>query len=354
MLRQLPGSAMWVYQCQINGKKWCRSTGTADRGQAEKIAVRLQRQAALLRQQPDGLPTLKKAILAEVGRVETDVGARQAERVGNALKNFLAYLGKDLSLDRIDAGMVERYQRKRLGEVAAATVHKELSCILRLLRLNGFLVARPAAKRGKATPQRAFTAEELTRFFAACSLRDRLLYGLMLATGARLAELMPSKRSSHVPLLKTEVDLDGRRITLRSAKARPGAAGKVRVLPLPEGLVEPLRRHIEETRGEHVFTYRVNVRRDFEDTLRRAGIAKKDALGHKVTSHSFRHTYATLASEAIGHNPFLLKAILGHTQLSTTDRYCHPAAPVFTFPVTFKEEGGVEGRCKVLTVRGAA
>ena len=54
---------------------------------------------------------------------------------------------------------------------------------------------------------------------------------------------------------------------------------------------------------------------------------KIDIRGRKLTSHSFRHTYATLMAEAVGSNPFVLKQLLGHAQLSTTDRYCH-VAPV--------------------------
>lgn len=46
-----------------------------------------------------------------------------------------------------------------------------------------------------------------------------------------------------------------------------------------------------------------------------------------MTAHSFRHTYATLAAQMVGNNLFLVKQILGHTQISTTDRYCHPIAP---------------------------
>ena len=71
-----------------------------------------------------------------------------------------------------------------------------------------------------------------------------------------------------------------------------------------------------------------NGSRDFDLILEKAGIPKVDELSRKLTAHSFRHTYATMMAEKTGHNPFLLKEALGHQQLSTTERYCHPTAPV--------------------------
>ena len=56
-------------------------------------------------------------------------------------------------------------------------------------------------------------------------------------------------------------------------------------------------------------------------------ISKIDELGRKLTAYSFRHTYATLLAEHVGHNPFILKEVLGHSRLSMTERYCHPTAP---------------------------
>ena len=61
--------------------------------------------------------------------------------------------------------------------------------------------------------------------------------------------------------------------------------------------------------------------------IKRAGIPKFDALGQKVTGHSFRHAYATILSEQLENNAFVLKEALGHQRLSTTERYCHPTAP---------------------------
>jgi integrase len=179
----------------------------------------------------------------------------------------------------------------------------------------------------------SFAVDEIARFFKACPPRLKPLYALMLVTGARLAELVPSQASRHVALLKSEVDLEAKTVCIRCAKNRLGTEPKTRVLPLPDELIEPLRKQMESVEGDHVFKRTANMRRDFEIILKEAGIAKTDPLGRKVTAHSFRHTYATSMAQAIGNNPFVLKEIMGHRQLSTTDRYCHITAPQVVLPV---------------------
>lgn len=329
MLRQMPGSEGRAYQSPVNGRVQCRSVGQNDRGKAERGIPRLQRLARERCDEPEESPNLSNAMAEEVDRLEVDVSPRQAERVRCGLANFLKYAG-DLPLEHVTPQMVEDYQRKRLREVSRETSNKEITYLLRLLRRNGFMIPKPSPKPGRMTEQRAFTPDELERFFSACPKRLRTLYTLMLVTGARQAELVPSSRSNHTALLKSEVDFEHRRITIRSAKNLPFTRGKVRVLEIPEDIVGMLRRQIEEMDGSHVFRPMHNSPRDFNQVLEAAGIPKIDALGRKATSHSFRHTYATLMAESVGHNPFLLKEILGHKKISTTERYCHPTAPALS------------------------
>lgn len=352
-LRLMPTSRVWAYQCKINGRTWIRSTGQTDRKKAEKEVPRLRRLAQLLREQPNASLKLKAAIIDEVARIETDVSKNQAYRVSYALRNFLRFAG-NVPLERITRQLVEKYQRKRLTEVSRGTTDKEITYLLRMLRLKGITIPKPPPKRGRVTEQRAFTSEEVRRFFSVCPDRLLPLYAMMLVTGARLAELVPSSQSTHVALLKTEVDLDARKVTIRSAKNRSGASGKVRVLPLPEDFLSLFEEQMRSLDGPHVFKPLANSSRDFDVILKRAGIPKVDALGRKATAHSFRHTYATLMAERTGHNPFVLKEILGHKRLSTTERYCHLTAP--SLPISFKEitplgpERGVGKGCRILEI----
>ena len=59
-------------------------------------------------------------------------------------------------------------------------------------------------------------------------------------------------------------------------------------------------------------------------------------------------------AETICRNPFVVKEILGHKRLSTTERYCHPTAPILTLildEITAKNltpERGIRSVCKII------
>jgi hypothetical protein len=185
-LRRYPTSEIWHYQCQINGKKWSRSTGEADRKKAMAKVPKLEALAKLHRQQPGRLLKLSQAIVTEIDRTEIDVSEYEAKRRSSALRNFLDWLERDITLEKIDTNLLENYQRERLRVAALNTVNRELYAMTTLLKKNGFTVKKPDHKPGRRTLQRGFTQIELKRFFAACrEERHKSLFLVLLATGAR-------------------------------------------------------------------------------------------------------------------------------------------------------------------------
>lgn len=332
-LVQKPGRKVWIFKTKVNGKTWERSTGERDRRKAEARVPELKRLARLHRERPEGSLRLSSAIIREVTRLEGDVSAQQALRVSTSLEGFLGWAG-DQPLDKINTAMVERYQRRRLKKVARSTVDKDVCYILRLLRENGFEVRRPSSKTGSQTEVRPFTDDELKRFFAHCEGEQRVLFMLMLATGARPTELIPSNRSNHVALVKDDLDPEKNRVRIRSSKNRRGREGPVRWLQVPDEMMEMVVDLARRKKGPQVFSPNQSFCQLFDRILTRAEIEKIDVLGHKLIAHSFRHSFATKMAEAVGHNPFVVKQMLGHTQITTTDRYCHPTAPALVIDVS--------------------
>lgn len=329
-LRKTERSKYWLFQTKVNGKTWTRSTNQTDYKKALRDIPRLMKQAQTERDNPDAPKMLFDALKAEVKRVKEEVSESQGERIDYSFKQFKDFCG-NIRLEKVTHDLLEKYQEKRLITASVSTVDRDLIYILRMLRKNGYRVDKPSRKNGTSTPQRAFTSDEYQKFFQVCPETLKPLYMLMLATGARQAELVPSDKSTHVPVLKNEVDLEKRIIKLRTAKQRQGSIKrhiKIRVIQVPEWMIEPLREQMSNTEGEFVFPSLINPARQFDRILKKAGIPKIDALGQKLTAHSFRHTYATKMAEMLGQNAFHLKEVLGHERLSTTERYVHASAPV--------------------------
>lgn len=331
-------------QEKIRRCNWSRSTGATLPSLTHKEELEFLDKAALLHTQPKELRNLDTAVIAEVARIEADTGKQAAQRAENYFLNFQRWLGHDLPLNKIDTAMLERYQRDRLLVRSQATTRHEIDWVMRLLRMNGILIIKPPRRAGKVTEQRPFTTVELKLFFSHCKPFERTLFEFMLVTGARPAEVVPSFRSSHIALLKREIDSTQMTVLIRSAKVMKGKRGITRKVSIPKHLMNEVIDVARSHPGPTVFPPSTNTCRIFDRILYRARIDKKDELGRKLTAHSFRHTYATIAAEAVGSNAFLLKAILGHTQISTTDRYIHAQAPAV---VIDSFALGVRGACSI-------
>jgi len=324
---------VWHYQTKIEGKTFRRSTGQTDRRQAQRVAEQFRVEARLRKKQPEDWLRLSQAMNREVARIEADTSQGQAERTLTSFTAFLKWLKRDPDVTEISFETIETYQRHRLQNcrLSRSTVNKDINSLLSLLRQNGIRLPKPSCKAGGETEIRGLTRDELVLLFNKATDHYRPLYATLLFTGARPAELLPSGKSMHRPLLKSEVDLTNGLIHLRQAKKHPGKRARSRPpIPLPEDVLELLKEQIDRTPEDYpfVFTRAGNAARDFDATLQRAGIPKVDGAGRKLILHSFRHTYATLMAQLVHNNPHFLKAVLGHSRISTTDRYCEVQAEV--------------------------
>lgn len=352
--KDFPGSLfrqgkIWHYQVYLPGRGlWRRTTGKTVYQQALAEARRLYAQAQLLSASPEELPTLSKAIVKEAARIAEQTSERQGERVGIQLANFLAWSG-DLPLEKITTEILERYQRYRIrcrkmvtlrdgtkklarcgSLVSANTVRKEIISVVHLLKENGFQVIRPPSIKGTAQNGRPFAKDELRRFFEASARyppdepsKYMPLFLLLLSTGARPAELVPSHQSSHVALLKRELDLDHCTVTIRSAKVHQGRRGKVTNIQIAKPVMDAVMKIAESTAGPHVFPP-YQIWKAFNAIIKLAGLEKLDELGEKLTAHSFRHTFGTILAEQ-GANAFIIQNVMRHSDPRMTSRYTERA-----------------------------
>jgi integrase/recombinase XerC len=142
-------------------------------------------------------------------------------------------------------------------------------------------------------------------------LRDHALLELLYATGLRVAECCGLDLD----------DVDRRRGAVRVM----GKGGKERVVPVGDAALEALDAWLS-VRGEETGALFTSLRGGRLGTRSVHRIVKRRAraagIDRRVTPHTLRHTFAThMLGE--GADLRLIQELLGHSRLTTTQRYTH-------------------------------
>ncbi len=150
-------------------------------------------------------------------------------------------------------------------------------------------------------------------------LRDFLIVALLYATGIRREELTKIKLS----------DIDDRRGTITVT----GKGNKVRLVPLGEETLKDLNHYLKiredfinekQSKTDSLFLNKFGTglsARSVDRLVKKFGRSK----GLDFTPHTLRHSFATHLLEN-GADLMLIKEILGHASLSTTQKYTHVTA----------------------------
>ena len=221
-----------------------------------------------------------------------------------------------------------------LGErgYSIATVARILAAVrsyYRFLHEQGWTPVNPARdldlpRRPRHLPQ-VLSVQDLDRILESIpvdrplGLRDRALYELMYATGARVSEVLR--------LTLDDVDREHRRVLCH------GKGGTYRLLPLGRQAFAWLTRYLREGRPHLARSARSRVlfinRRG--QPLSRSWVwkrlryyARRAGLDDRIAPHTLRHSFATHLVEG-GADLRVVQTLLGHASINTTERYTHVA-----------------------------
>lgn len=192
------------------------------------------------------------------------------------------------------------------------TIHRHINALRTFFRLYEMDVADKIQlpKVEKALPTFLNFGEMKILLDSIGCTRDLAIVRLLYASGLRVSELVGLDRDS----------IEENVIRVRSGKGR-----KDRISYIDDGTLELVRMYLEKREDENpaLFVNRKGERltdRYIEILVKRH--AQKAGIRKKVTPHTLRHTFAThlLQNKA---NIVVIKELLGHASLSTTQIYTH-------------------------------
>ncbi len=262
---------------------------------------------------------------------------RDLEDFADFLKGWVLNTGRKVAIEEADRINIRKYVSFLYKKNKRSSIARKISSLrsfYKYLVRERVIPVNPA--KGVSTPKvektlpTALTVDEAFRLMDSPQtisgnpskgskkkgLRDRAILELLYSSGLRVSEL--------VGLNLNEVDLD-----LGIVKVM-GKGRKERIVPVGTKAIEALEAYLHE-RGipggdEPIFVNssggRLTARsvgRLMKEYTRRSGIFRK------TSPHSLRHTFATHLLDA-GADIREIQEMLGHSSLSTTQRYTHISA----------------------------
>lgn len=238
----------------------------------------------------------------------------------DCIAKFARHFGKspaDLGLEEI-----RDYQLALIDQGYSSSYRTQVVAALRFLYLTtlgrDWSIERITAP--KSPPRRVpvvMSRREVASFLEVISnLRHRLIFMLMYSTGMRVSEV------THVQVR----DFDEDRMVIH---VQHGKGGKTRYVPLSHKVIPVLHHHMAATGSDSwVFPGRTGKPLSISavgQACRR--YRNKAGLKKRVTSHVFRHSFATHLLED-GVDLRSIQILLGHKSIQSTMIYLHVAPAV--------------------------
>jgi integrase len=306
-------SPHWWVKISHSGTTIQRSTGTADKSQAQEYHDKLK--ASLWEQQRLGIKprrSWKEAVVRWLAETSDKVTHQEDVR---KLRWLDAYLG-DLMLDGITLDVIDRIKAEKLKTASKPSVNRYLAVIRAILRRARdeweWIDRTPKVKLFREGPgrERSITKEQAATLLGELPAHQRDVVLFALATGLR--------QSNVIGLEWSHVDLDAGHAWVDAAHSKNR---KPIAVPLNATALAVLRRQLGK-HPERVFTFRGRPLAwgntlAWRKALKRAGI-------ENFRWHDLRHTWASWHRQS-GTPTHELQRLGGWRSSVMVERYAHLA-----------------------------
>lgn len=337
---------VYLYDFEIGGRRFYGSTGATTRPEALRVeeAKRAEAKRALN----------DTSISGAFGRFWLEVGQHEGasattfarmERLQDGLNEILRSARKLDGLGSITENELARYVADRRLDltpkgtpVAPATVNREIQLLRRIMRRAVIVWKHTITLPDWKTALLPEPEEHVVNIGR--ELEERIIERMrpdfrpamrfLIMSGLRAGTVLMSP-GGRGPLRPDQVDFETGMITVKTKSKRPG--GRVVRIPITRAMKILLANELGWS-DEAVFTYQAARTEDGRVRGRRYPIhygtfytefktAAAEAGRPDLRPHDLRHTAATRTLMETG-NMRLAQQHLGHTRLSTTERYTHP------------------------------
>lgn len=343
---RLEQNAFGVYEIRwtTNGRSKRVSTRETGIQEAQRFLAGWLQEA----QQENGASLTVKQILDTYMAEHVEEQVIDQRRIFDIAKNLIADMG-DLTPEELTPQRIALYKKRRRDGIVNGREVKDGTIRRELVTLNAAFNHARKHRRISADdiPNIALPPQPAPRDMWLDESEEEAFWNMAAATsGERLSRLhrfvaialeTSARRRSIEGLRWKQIDLDAGLIRFDDDGKRQKNKRRVAV-PISDRLAPILRRAFDE-RGDsdYVLDTPFSIQHHFEALVSRFAAAHGERFA-KITCHTLRHTWATLAARA-GVDLYEIAGVLGDTLATVERNYLHHAPDHLRRAVNFKAKG---------------
>lgn len=323
-------SSFYQIVYKVNGKKTSKSTVTTNRAEAEKIFEEFKKSFNSPNQEKVIIPiaddnhfltTFKKEYLEFLQPMKSK---RYISSIELSFNQFISFCG-DIPLNQTTTQILDRFisttfaRTQRGAHQYYRTLKAAFNKAVEWNYIETNLLTKVKFPRLTKVYPVFITEDELFIILANTPynyLKD--IFTVAFYTGMRLGELINMKWNW--------VDFFKNQITVKCSDEFITKSKKERIIPMNEKVraVIAIRYQNSKHQFNEVVFYRQEGRMLHQETISKQfkDVVRKSNLNDKVHFHSLRHSFASLLVQR-GVSLYVVKELLGHEDLATTQIYSH-------------------------------
>jgi site-specific recombinase XerD len=323
-----PGSPYYYYDFYFEKRRYQASTHLRNKTFAHRVecikkAELAQRRAGILPKKQ--IPLFRDFAERFLHTVKVERRRNTHRAYLSCVRNLEPVFGRKY-LDEITPEMIRAFKEARIEKRRSpATVNRDLSCLRQivgiavkeeLIQKSPFFGGRVEFLHEKGR-ERTLSFDEERKYLKVATPLLRDVGIIMVEMGLRPGEIFQLRHED------VRIELPAPYAHVREGKSDTA----VRDVPITSRALPVLNRRISKAKGEYLFPRRIGNGYDWSRPMTELEPAHQRALRKSGIEPPFRlydlrHTYGTRAIEA-GIDVFSVAKLMGHADLSTTQRYVH-------------------------------